>query len=622
MRKTLAQFLLLTLVTTSACRSRDEATRSAGEPLGAATPGRGSAAVAAETTPTPRPTDTAANGASAGSGSAATPPPPTGATGTAMALDEGKMGKKDERSEGQYQMAAPAAAAKAAGDGVLATGRYGTIGHGAGTGQGYGVGGGRGGMASQASMVAPDPTSSEDYKDYGQNAWTVAANDHLSTFAVDVDTASYTIMRRKLMEGTLPPTSAVRVEELVNYFKYTYPAPEKGVPFSVTMDAAPSPFGKGRSIVRVGVASKPISVGERKPANLVFLVDVSGSMRSADKLDLAKRSLRILVDNLKDGDSVALVTYAGSTRLVLPATSLEHKEEILAAIEDLHAGGSTAMASGIDLAYEQAAKGLAGGATSRVLVLTDGDANVGATSHEQILKQIEGKVKEGVTLSTIGFGMGNYKDSLMEQLADKGNGNAFYIDGLSEAKRVFQEQLGATLEVVAQDVKVQVDFNDKLVKRYRLIGYENRDVADVDFRNDKVDAGEIGAGHQVTALYELEWNDNITADQTPDIAPLIVRVRHKAPRGTTATETVYKFDPKNLASTFSGAGDDLRFAFAVAAFGDVMRGGADAATWKLEDIRAIAHGAAGADLDRAEFLKLVDKAIELKRASIQTAIAH
>ncbi|MCE9576682.1 MAG: VWA domain-containing protein [Deltaproteobacteria bacterium] len=633
MRKTLAKFLLLALVTTSACGKHEAADTAAGSSAA-------SAEHAGDLRQEPAMTAPIANGAMAGSGSAAVPPPPTysastdsAATGTAMALDEGKMGRKDrEQAIAQYKSAGVLAPSSATvgpggggtGQGTIGTGRYGTIGHGAGTGQGYGVGGGRGGMVASNAIAAPDPTSSEDYKDYGQNAWTVAAQDHLSTFAADVDTASYTIMRRKLVEGALPPAAAVRVEELVNYFKYTYPAPEAGRPFSVTMDAAPSPFAKNRTIVRVGVASKPIGISERKPANLVFLVDVSGSMRSADKLDLAKRSLRILVDNLKDGDTVALVTYAGSTRVVLPATSLEHKEAILAAIEDLQAGGSTAMASGIDLAYDQAAKGLAGGATSRVLVLTDGDANVGRTSHEQILATIAGKVKEGVTLSTIGFGMGNYKDSLMEQLADKGNGNAFYIDGLSQAKRVFQEQLGSTLEVVAQDVKLQVDFNPELVSRYRLIGYENRNVADDDFRNDKVDAGEIGAGHQVTALYEIEWKDTITADKTPaNVVPLVVRVRHKAPRGTTATEAVFKFDPANLASQFSAANDDMRFAFAVAAFGDVMRGGADARDWKLEEIRAIAHGAAGSDLDRAEFLKLVDRAIELKRgAGNLTAIAH
>ncbi|MCA9675933.1 MAG: von Willebrand factor type A domain-containing protein [Kofleriaceae bacterium] len=461
--------------------------------------------------------------------------------------------------------------------------------------------------------------NTEGYKDYGVNAWTDTAKDHLSTFAADVDTASYTIARRKLDSGALPPTAAVRVEEFVNYFHYGYAAPDGARPFAVHMDAAPSPFNKGRQIVRVGVTTKAKSIAERKAANLVFLVDVSGSMHSADKLELAKRSLRILVDNLKDGDSVALVTYAGATRVVLPATGLDHKDQILEAIEDLTAGGSTAMSSGVELAYQQAAKMMRGDAITRVLVLSDGDANVGNTSHEEILKTIAGHVKEGVTLSTIGFGMGNYKDDMMEQLADKGNGNSFYIDGLSQAKRVFQEQLGSTLEVVAKDVKLQVDWNATMVKRYRLIGYENRDIADDDFRKDEVDAGEIGAGHQVTAIYEIELASTIPADLTPaDLAT--VRVRHKAPKATTATEAAFGFPADGDAVDFDHASADFRFAFAVAAFAEVLRGSEDSEHWSLKEIRRIAAAAAGTDPDRTELVGLIDRAIELSGGA-KTAMA-
>jgi Ca-activated chloride channel family protein len=415
-------------------------------------------------------------------------------------------------------------------------------------------------------------------------------------------------MRRKLVEGALPPTASVRVEELVNYFKYGYATPADK-PFGVTMDMVPSPFAKARHILRVGVSTKAVSIAERKKANLVFLVDVSGSMGTADKLALAKRSLRILVDNLKDGDTVALVTYAGNTRVVLKPTGIEHKNRILAAIEDLDAGGSTAMGSGVELAYAQAAKGLRGDAISRVIVLSDGDANVGNTTHEQILATIQGHVKEGVTLSTIGFGMGNYKDELMEQLANKGNGNNFYIDGLSAAKRVFQEQLGSTLEVVAKDVKLQVDFDQERVKRYRLIGYENRDVRDEDFRNDKVDAGEIGAGHQVTALYEIELADGWAAKTEPLAT---VRVRHKAPRGETATEAAFPLAMTSIAPSFAQATADMRFAFAVAAFADVMRGGDDAKGWDLQAVRDIAKAAAGTSDDRKELVDLIDRAITLR----------
>jgi Ca-activated chloride channel family protein len=338
-------------------------------------------------------------------------------------------------------------------------------------------------------------------------------------------------------------------------------------------------------------------------------------MSSADKLPLARRSLRILVDNLNDGDTVALVTYAGNTRVVLPPTGLDHKAQILAAIEDLQSGGSTAMASGIALAYAQAAKGIRPGAISRVLVLTDGDANVGRTSHAEILKTIQGKVKEGVTLSTIGFGMGNYKDELMEQLADKGNGNNFYIDGLSAAKRVFQEQLGSTLEVVAKDVKLQVDFDPTQVARYRLIGYENRDIADDDFRNDKVDAGEIGAGHQVTAVYEIERVPGTAAGASLGT----VRVRHKAPTGTTASEAAFPMVPTAHAASFAAASPDLRFAFAVAAFADSLRGSVDSEHWSLTTIRLLAAAAAGADPDRAELVALIDRAMVLRAAGVKTA---
>jgi Ca-activated chloride channel family protein len=466
-------------------------------------------------------------------------------------------------------------------------------------------------LADHKESFALAPAGSaagEAYHDWGKNPWVDATKDHLSTFAADVDTASYTIARRKLNEGTLPPAAAIRVEEFVNYFHYSFGAPAAGTPFSVAMDAAASPLQPGRTILRVGVATQAKSVAERKPAHLVFLVDVSGSMASPDKLALAKQSLRILTNNLKDGDTVALVTYAGDTSVRLEPTGLEHKDKILAAIDDLEAAGSTGMASGIDLAYKEAMQGLQPGAISRVIVCTDGDANVGAHTHDEILGIIAGRAKEGVTLSTIGFGMGNYKDDMMEQLADKGNGNNYYIDSLAAAKKIFQEQLGSTLEVVAKDVKLQVDFDASLVARYRLIGYENRDVADDDFRNDRVDAGEIGAGHQVTAMYELE----LTPKGAQANAPLAtLHIRHKQPNGTTATEAAFPMIG-GPAPAFGNASVDFRFAFAVASFADVLRGGQDAEHWSLTQIRDIAKQATGEDADRIELVGLIDKAIELK----------
>jgi Ca-activated chloride channel family protein len=471
------------------------------------------------------------------------------------------------------------------------------------------------GSGGPAAGKAHDRASADDFHDWGRNPWVEAANDRLSTFAADVDTASYTIMRRTVTEGRLPPPAAVRVEEYVNYFRYAFPAPTGDTPFSVAIDAAPSPLSPGRHILRVGVATREHASSERKPAHLVFLVDVSGSMSAPDRLALAKHSLRILTGNLKDGDTVALVTYAGDSRVVLPPTGIEHKAEILDAIEQLRTGGATAMGSGIDLAYEQALQGLRPNAISRVIVCSDGDANVGAHSHADILKIIAERAKLGVTLSTIGFGMGNYKDALMEQLADKGNGNHFYIDSPAAANKVFHDQLGSMLEVVAKDVKLQVEFDPALVARYRLVGYENRDVKDEDFRNDQVDAGQVGAGHQVTAIYELELTDRGRTAHAPLGG---VRIRYKQPTGDTATEAAFPM-VGGAAASFASAAIDLRFAFAVAAFADVLRGGQDAEHGSLGQIRELAHAAAGDDPDRAELVALINRAIELRSSGAQAA---
>ena len=461
-------------------------------------------------------------------------------------------------------------------------------------------------MMGSGAMAATKPDDS-GFHDYGKNPWVDATKDHLSTCAADVDTASYTLARRYLAEGHLPVAAGVRVEEFVNYFRYKFPEPTPGTPFAVVMDAAPSPLSPGRHILRVGVGTKAKSISERKPAHLVFLVDVSGSMSSPDRLDLAKTSLRILTNNLGDNDTVSIVTYAGDSSVRLPPTDIAHKDQILEAIDGLRTGGGTAMGSGIDLAYKEAMKGLRPGTVSRVIVCTDGDANVGAHTHQEILEMIAGRAKEGVTLSAIGFGMGNYKDEMLEQLADKGNGNNFYIDSEAAAKKVFQEQLGSTLEVVAKDVKLQVDFDPQLVARYRLVGYENRDVADNDFRNDRVDAGEVGAGHQVTALYELE----LTSKGKQATAPLAsLRVRFKQPEGTTATEAAFPM-VGGPAASFENAPGDLRFAFATAAFADVLRGGQDAEHWSVAQIRDIARNAAGDDAERGELVGLIEKAMAL-----------
>jgi Ca-activated chloride channel family protein len=455
--------------------------------------------------------------------------------------------------------------------------------------------------------ASADPVSTtEQYGSYGINPFVTTSEDRLSTFAIDVDTGSYTLSRRKIHEGSLPAQDGVRVEEFLNYFRYDYAGPRDGSPLAVHMDAAPSPYTPGRHLLRVGVQGKQLSISERKSAHLTFLVDVSGSMQSPDKLPLAQRSLRMLVDNLRDGDTVAMVTYAGNVKVALPPTGLEHKAIIHQAIEELQAGGSTAMASGIELAYQQAMKTVDDQSVSRVIILSDGDANVGATSHDEILKMIRGYVKEGITVTTVGFGMGNYKDEMMEQFANKGNGNHYYVDSLMAARRIFQEQLGGTLEVIAQDVKLQVEFDPEQVARYRLVGYENRAIADIQFRDDKVDAGELGAGHTVTALYELELKPGAGDGLAT------VRVRAKKPRGEKATEREFRFSGTSLASTFERANRDLRFATAVMGAAELFRRSPHAQRWSFDQVMKIARGATPeGNAEREEFIRLLEKASPL-----------
>jgi Ca-activated chloride channel homolog len=490
--------------------------------------------------------------------------------------------------------------------GSISLGCIGTVGRGSGVGVGYGSGTGalRGRSSLAPAAVRDSSSSGEGYHDWGVNSWTLTTNDKLSTFSVDVDTGSYTLARAKLLSGVMPPRESVRVEEFLNYFRYSYapPTSEDGA-LAVSMDAAPSPFTKGKHLLRVGVQGKRLDVNERKAAHLTFLVDVSGSMQSPDKLPLAKRALRMLVDNLRDGDTVALVTYASGVKRVLAPTGMEKKAEIHQAIEDLRAGGSTAMANGIQLAYAQAERTLSSDSESRIIICSDGDANVGPTGSGEILKLIESKVKEGVTVTTLGFGMGNYKDELMEQFANKGNGNHFYVDSLFEARRIFQEQLGGTLEVIAKDVKLQVEFNPDLVTGYRLVGYENRDIADVDFRNDKVDAGEIGAGHTVTALYELELKPGAGDGLCT------VRLRAKKPKGADASERAFVFHAAQLASSFDKASKDFQFATAVMGAAEVFRQSPYAKGWSYDLISEIARGAsAPGNAERQEFIALLAKA--------------
>jgi len=439
------------------------------------------------------------------------------------------------------------------------------------------------------------------------NPFIAVDQDHLSTFAVDVDTASYTLARRYIGEGALPPPDAVRVEEYVNYFRYRYAPPIAGA-FSVSLEGAPSPFTKGHHVLRIGLQGKIVSKSERKPANLVFLMDTSGSMDPADRLPLAKEAVKMAVRNLNENDTVAIVTYAGGVADVLPPTPAGQQGKIFAAVDSLHAGGGTAMGSGMEIAYRHAVQRAKAGVVSRVIVMTDGDTNIGPYMSADAMLEAVGKyVKEGVTLTTVGFGMGNYHDALMEKLADKGNGNCFYVDGPKEAERVFVERLAGTLEVIAKDVKVQVDFNPRAVKTYRLLGYENRDLRDRDFRDDKVDAGEIGAGHTVTAMYEVQLAPNASAQETL----ATVRIRAKEPFGSQAFEQAFPFGRDKMRNAVADASPDFRFAVAVAGTADILRHSRQSEGWSLSAALNLAEGAQDGMADRKEFVSLLYKAREL-----------
>jgi secreted protein with Ig-like and vWFA domain len=476
----------------------------------------------------------------------------------------------------------------------------------------------------------------EQYASFDENRPRTSSEQPLSTFSIDVDTASYANVRRFLTSGRLPPPDAVRIEEMVNYFRYDYPQPVGDRPFSVTLEAAECPWHSGRRLVRIGLEGRDIDRRERPAGNLVFLIDVSGSMAAANKLPLVKQALAMLVEELTENDSVAIVTYAGDAGVKLPATSGDQKRKILAVIESLASGGSTHGSAGIHLAYEQAAERFIPDGVNRVILATDGDLNVGVTSDEALVDLIKQKAAGGTFLTVLGFGEGNLQDTKMEKIADNGNGVYAYIDGAREARKVLVEQFTGSTITIAKDVKIQVEFNPAQVASYRLIGYENRIMAAEDFRNDRKDAGEIGAGHSVTALYEIELvGDGGEGSagveplkyQPPQLKPapeaalvdgetsrelLTVKLRWKKPEGDAST--LDEVPLVDRGGAFEQASADLRFAGAVAAFGMVLRNSEYKGEATLPLVAKIAAGALGPDRGgyRAEFLDLVRKAETLR----------
>ncbi len=475
--------------------------------------------------------------------------------------------------------------------------------------------------------VASEPTDRENYLKISEGQVQLTRAEPVSTFSVDVDTAAYSNVRRMLLqEGRLPPRDAVRIEELVNYFDYDYPDPQSmDVPFSVSTEVAPAPWNPGKHLMQIGLEGYQPDPGQRPDANLVFLIDVSGSMQDANKLPLVKRSLKLLVNKMEKRDRIALVVYAGAAGVVLDSTSGNRKGEIRRAIDQLSAGGSTNGGAGIRLAYEIASEHFVEGGINRVIVASDGDMNVGTVSMEALKDLIKQKREGGVSLTTLGFGTGNYNYSLMEQLADVGNGNAAYIDSIREAQKVLVEEMQSTLLTIAKDVKIQVEFNPTLVKEYRLIGYENRLLKKEDFRNDKVDAGDIGAGHTVTALYEIvltgsdqglipeyRYSQNRNSDMPEDTRDAqsselaYIRLRFKDPEEEIGKEIAQPVTVDSVQTSIAKASQNLRFSAAVAGFGQILRGGKYTSGWSLDQAIQLARGARGEDPYgyRSEFVSM------------------
>ncbi len=478
-------------------------------------------------------------------------------------------------------------------------------------------------------VATDDGVGGEDYAQIAENEFVAVKDDPRSTFSIDVDTASYSNMRRFLGDNALPPTDAVRIEELVNYFDYDYAAPEGSAPFSMTHEVSSCPWNDDHLLVHVGLQGKVIDERDVPARNLVFLLDVSGSMNSPDKLPLLKRGLGMLVDNLRKEDRVSIVVYAGASGLVLEPTA--DKAEITSALERLESGGSTNGGAGIELAYRLAEKTFVKGGINRVILATDGDFNVGTTSQGELVKMIEDKRKSGVFLSVLGFGTGNIKDATMEKLADKGNGNYAYIDSVAEARKVLVEEAGSTLVTIAKDVKIQVEFNPKEVASFRLVGYENRKLAHTDFNDDTKDAGEIGAGHSVTALYEvvpvgakdaatsgldpLKYQAEVpearlsTAAGTGEL--MNVKIRYKQPEGDKSDLLTFAITPDDRA--LDKTTDDFRFSAAVAEFGLLLRGSQHKGDATFDEVLELARKSLGKDGEghRAEFVRLVETAKRL-----------
>ena len=478
-----------------------------------------------------------------------------------------------------------------------------------------------------------EPVNRENYAHFDDNGIRLTTESPVSTFSIDVDTGSYSNVRRLLNNGQFPQQDAVRVEELVNYFSYDYPIPaSRETPFALTTEIAPAPWNADTHLLHIGIKGYDVPRQSLPASNLVFLVDVSGSMNSADKLGLLKTALKLLSKQMRSEDRVAIVVYAGASGVILESVAGNETAKINQALDNLSAGGSTNGAAGIRAAYQLAEQSFIKDGINRVILATDGDFNVGTVSFEALVDLVEQKRRSGISLTTLGFGTGNYNDHLMEQLADAGNGNHAYIDTLNEAQKVLVDEMSSTLHTIAGDVKIQVEFNPAVVAEYRLIGYENRALNREDFNNDKVDAGEIGAGHSVTALYEISLvngssrhldplryapEQKINTKHQDEIA--LLRLRYKQPSSGTSKLIERRLLVSDINSTLQQSSDHFRFAASVAGFGQLLRGGRYTTDYDYDDVLELARNARGQDAFgyRGEFLSLVNLAKSLQTNRVE-----
>lgn len=498
-------------------------------------------------------------------------------------------------------------------------------------------------------MIAPIPGAAghirfpserldrENYAHLDQNAVKLVSSNPVSTFSIDVDSGSYANIRRMLNEGRLPPQDSVRIEEMINYFSYDYKTPNsRKQPFSVTAEVAPAPWNSEKQLLHIGIKGYEMDRSQLPASNLVFLVDVSGSMHSSNKLPLLKSALKMLSSQLSGKDRISLVVYAGASGVVLEPTAGNQTVRISSALNGLQAGGSTNGGAGIRLAYAMAEQAFIKGGINRVILATDGDFNVGTTNFEALIDLVEQKRRSGISLTTLGFGSGNYNDHLMEQLADKGNGNYAYIDTINEARKVLIDEVGSTLMTIAKDVKIQIEFNPEIVSEYRLIGYENRMLKREDFNNDRVDAGEIGAGHTVTALYEitlkggkgridpLRYDSIAKPSKTSSHELAFLRLRYKQPDAGQSQLIEYPLHKRMIKKSISKATNNFRFSAAVAAFGELLRGGTYAEKLDYDAVLKLVRHSKGDDLNgyRGEFLNLVRTAAALDSHHVKADLQH